>query len=121
MFQTSISNNGIIVINNGDTFNMSVPINFRKDIDIDEYEMGVDDRVYFSICEPKQHFEDGVVRKIFTAADLDSDGNIKITLIPSDTYYVLPGTYYYEIKLKIGLNENAVVKTIIPKRKLVIC
>lgn len=121
MFETSISNNGIIVINRGDTFTMRIAINFLNDIDLSDYEMGADDKVYFAICEPNQHFEEGVIRKIFTMADLDIDGNIKIELLPSDTYYVLPGTYYYEIKLKIGIGETAIVKTIVSKRKLVIC
>lgn len=121
MFNTSISNNQIITINRGDTFNMSIPINGRKDIEIEDYIMTEYDRVYFAICEPHQHFEHGVVRKILTVDNLDADGNIEISLIPSDTYYLLPGTYYYEIKLKIGEGESAIVKTILPRRKLVIC
>ena len=123
MFSTGISNNAIIVINKGDTFTTLIPINFREDIDIDDYEMGPEDNVYFAICEPNQPFECAAVRKIFTLDDLDVDGNVIIKLVPSDTYYLLSGTYYYEVKLKVHVSgdDTDIIKTIIPKRKLVIC
>jgi len=121
MFETGISNNGIIVINRGDTFSMPISINIGTDANPDYYILTGEDKIYFSICEPNQDFNDGVVRKILTAADETSEGDLELVLQPSDTQNILPGTYYYEVKLRIVNIENDIVKTIIPRRKLIIC
>lgn len=121
MLKTEITNNKIVVVNKGDSLTLTFPINLAGGIELDKYEMAVEDRIYFAVCEPNQAFEDGVVRKILTIDDLDDKGNVIINLVPADTYYLLPGNYYYEIKLKIGDTADATIKTIIPKRKFVVC
>lgn len=126
MFRTGISNNGIIVINRGDNFSTQLFINKGESGIPENYVLSEWDRVYFSICEPNQSFEAGVVRKIFTYECLTEDNAVEITLKPSDTINLLPGTYYYEIKLKLVYNINDaengfIIDTIVPRRKLVIC
>lgn len=126
MFNTGISNNGIIVINKGDTFATKLFINVGGVASTESYSLSPLDKVYFAICEPNQEFENGVVRKMFTpTVDEDGELEIEIKLNPSDTENLLPGTYYYEIKLKIVASESneddVVITTIVPKRKLVIC
>lgn len=123
MFRTSISNNGIIVINRGDTFYAPLFINISEDEYPEQHILVGEEAVYFAICEPNQEFESGVVRKIFTKDDLTEDGDVNIKLEPSDTEHLLPGTYYYEIKVKIIDPDTSeeIIDTIVPRRKLVIC
>lgn len=127
MFTTGISNNGIIVINRGDTFYAPLYINSEDIISPEIYFLTALDKVYFAICEPNQDFENGVVRKIYTRANQIIDetntlfGAVNIVLESIDTKNLLPGTYYYQIKLKIDNGETEILDTIVPKRKLVIC
>lgn len=126
MFRTGVSNNGIIVINRGDNFSTQLFINRGESGTPENYVLSQWDRVYFSICEPNQPFEAGVVRKIFTHDNVTEDNAVEISLKPSDTINLLPGTYYYEIKLKLVYDETDaengfIIDTIVPRRKLVIC
>ena len=50
--------------------------------------------------EPNQPFETAIVRKKFTNKDLDDNGNVKVRFWPEDTQLLLPGKYYYQVKLK---------------------
>ena len=120
MFYTGITNNRIIVINRGDTFSMLLTINMGEPAEPIIYFLSPIDIVYFSICEPNQEFEEGVVRKKYTSDNQLEDGSIEIVLNSSDTEHLMTGTYYYEIKLKIG-GEEEIVNTLVPKRKLVMC
>jgi len=121
MFSTGISNNGIIVINKGDTFYAPLFINIGDECTPERYILTEDDTVYFAICEPNQVFERGVIRKIYTANNLNEDGDVEIILNPEDTENILPGTYYYEIKLRVVRGDQEIVDTIVPRRKFVIC
>lgn len=113
----SISSNGIIVMNAGDTLKLHLFINKGTNLDKVRYKLKRKDIVYLSICEPNQDFNHGVIRKIFTKKNLDKHGDVLIELNPSDTENIEDGTYFYEIKIKLG---NGNIDTIVPKRKFFI-
>ena len=95
-----ISNNGIVTVNRGDSFEFPITLNIGSSIDRTDYVLGQTDVLYLGIMEPNQPFETALIRKKFTHADLDSDNNIIIRFWPEDTVCVLPGKYYYQVKLQ---------------------
>jgi hypothetical protein len=121
--------NNIIIMNRGDTyeFNLNITDEFG------EYALQGADTIYFGIMDPGQPFEQALVRKRFTAENLDPIGNLTIVIEPEDTLDLLPGKYFYAVKLHMDHDEldyntmlptgnyiNKVI-TIINKTKFIIC
>lgn len=96
----NIANNGIVTVNRGDSFEFPVTLNIGTSIDREEYILTGSDVLYMGIMEPNQPFETALIRKKFTPDQLDEDNNIKIRFWPEDTVCVLPGKYYYQLKLQ---------------------
>ena len=69
------------------------------------------DEIYFALLEPNQCWENAIVKKKFV------DTNFKIKLDPKDTMCLLPGLYYYQIKLR---NKEGEVYTLCNRSKLYI-
>lgn len=113
----------IIQINRGDTFEFDFTINDETASD-GRYILKNDDVLYFGIMDPHQPFENALVKKRFTKDDCDAAGNLTITIRPEDTIDLVPGIYYYCIKLhKLQDTEEDYIDqvlTIIPKTKFVI-
>lgn len=88
-----ISNNNIITLHRGDTFSIQITAS----------SVNENDKVYFGFMEPNQRWEDALMKKIVivparndnTAADYTAT----FTFSSADTENILPGKYYYEIKL----------------------
>jgi len=121
-----ITNNDIIKINRGDSFSLNVFINVGTCIEPAQYVLQPNDRVYFALMEPNQPFEHALIRREFTVEDLDEDDNVDMNFDSEQTEYLLPGTYYYMVKL-VRKEEtedpeklNTIVDTIIPKTKFII-
>lgn len=124
-------NNNIIVMNRGDTYDFDLLID---DIDSPDgiYHLKGNDTVYFGIMDPQQPFEEALVKKKFTMADVYPNGVLNIVIAPEDTLDLLPGTYYYSVKAHLQ-HENFYeptgeflgyvdqVNTIITKTKLFLC
>lgn len=115
--------NNIITINRGDTFTFD----FTIDDDSSEsgrYILSNDDVLYFGLMDPHQPFECALVKKRFTADDCDSAGNLTITISPEDTIDLIPGVYYYSIKLhRLQDTEEEYIDeviTVVNKTKFVI-
>lgn len=115
--------NNIITINRGDTFTFD----FTIDDDSSEsgrYILSNDDVLYFGLMDPHQPFECALVKKRFTADDCDSAGNLTITISPEDTVDLIPGVYYYSIKLhRLQDTEEEYIDeviTVVNKTKFVI-
>jgi hypothetical protein len=121
-----ISKNGIITISRGDNFTINVFVNIGTQLDPIQYKLEENDKLYFALMEPHQPFEYALIRKVFTKENEDECGNINMNFIPEDTEYLMPGNYYYMIKLarniagESGEEENYLVDTIISKTKFVI-
>lgn len=116
--------NNIIVMNRGDTYEFTLSINDENSLD-GRYRLKDEDALYFGIMDVRQPFENALVRKKYTALDCDAQGNIVISIEPSDTIDLLPGKYYYAVKLH-QLTDDAVeyidkVITVINNTKFIIC
>ena len=118
-----ISSNGIITLTHGDYATVPLFINANKG---NRYEpvryilqddVNERDKIYFAIMTPNTPFTKAEIRKIYTRADINAFGDVVITLNPEDTENLLPGLYYYEVKLSIQKNNKEYIETIIGRRK----
>ena len=123
-----VSTNNIVTMTRGDT--VSIPLDLFYNVEDrlynSPYYINVYDKVAFAIMEPNQRFEDAIVKKIYTYDDLQSDGTINVNLISADTEFLLPGDYYYTVKiLKKSVEEPTAdstgsVETVIQKTRFTI-
>ena len=95
-----MSVNNIIMLNRGDTYEFDLTIDDEGSSD-GRYHIKGDDTIYFGIMDPHQPFEEALVKKKFTIEDADSSGNLTIVIEPEDTLDLLPGTYYYAVKIHL--------------------
>lgn len=98
----------ILETNRGETFRFNFNI-VNENSDTGVYKLQGNDALYFGLMDPNQMFEDALVKKKYTAADIDPedpDGTILISLDPEDTIDLYPGKYYYMIKLKMDHDET---------------
>ena len=111
-----IAPNGIINLTRGDTFQMPIIINLGSQLEDNHYTLKDDDMLYFGLCEPNEPFEKAIVRKVF---DKDSPktetGDTILTFYTSDTSSLIPGKYYYVIKLRRILESMETVDTIVDR------
>lgn len=93
----------ILQMNRGDTFQFDFNINNELS-ENGYYVLQGNDALYFGVMDPNQMFEDALVKKKYTASNIhagDATGTITIRLETEDTIDLLPGRYYYMIKLKM--------------------
>ncbi len=104
---TSVNN--IIVMNRGDSLEFKPhEIAFG---DYTTYVLQGDDTLYFGLMDPGQHFEEALVRKVFTTEDINSLEDFVLELEPNDTLDLLPGKYFYAMKLHLDHVENQATET----------
>ena len=115
-----IAKNGIITMYAGDYFEAPLFLNVGEGCCPEQYVLQGDDKVYIGITEPNQPFVYALIRKVLTVEDLNSDGNPVFVLRPEDTEKVMPGLYYYEVKLQRFKDDKEYIDTIVPKTKLYI-
>lgn len=124
-----VSDNNIITMQRGDCGAMTIKINLGDNINPDIYQLTSNDKVYFGVMEPLAPFENSLIKKTYTLFDLNLDDTLTITLDPKDTEYLLPGTYYYEVKLLRNTyvdnpdkttSLKQYVYTFMPRRKFII-
>ena len=113
-----ISHNGIITVTRGDSFSLKVLVNLASNCFPAPYELQEGDIVYFGLTEANQPFEHALIRKTATKDDLESEYVVVFNFSSEMTEYLMPGNYYYSVKLKKAEDES--VTTIIDKRKFVI-
>lgn len=119
----NISYNGIITVNRGDSFVLPLVLNVGTNIDPVNYQMTEKSIVYFGVMEPNEPFENALIKKKCTIKDVDKDGCILIRFKPQDTQCVLPGKYYYQVKLQTFNSndpEDYDVDTVIDKKQFFI-
>lgn len=105
-------------MNRGDTFIHPLVINQGTELNFNQYQLQDDEYLYVAIMEPKQSFEDALIRKRYSKnSDKDEDGNILFILDPIDTEYLLTGKYYITVKLRSIINNKEVVKTLLPLKE----
>lgn len=115
----NISRNEIITLHRGDNFEATLFINKGHQLDPVRYILDANDKVYLGVMEAHQPFEFALIKKVYTSEDLDEEGDVVIKFESKDTEFLIPGTYYYEIKLEhTNEDESKSITTIVPKRKL---
>ena len=96
----TIDMNGIIKVNRGDNFEISLKELTSKNIfNFDEFDWCVGDLVLFDLTEANKPFEHFLLRKECTFEDLTEDHDIIISFNHMDTNWLAPCTYFYEVKL----------------------
>ena len=95
-----ISDNGIVTVNRGDSFLLPITLNIGSSINKETYQLNETDVLYIGIMEPNQPFETAILRKKITFEDIGEDGYIVARFWPEDTCCLLPGKYYYQVKLQ---------------------
>lgn len=94
---------------------LDIPLNIRNGsaMHYEQYNLTNNDTIYFGLMEPNQKFEDAILKKVLTASDIDENNNLIIKLKPTDTVDLLPGKYYYSIKLKQNSDNSYDVYTLL--------
>lgn len=118
-----ITRNGIITMNRGDTWKTKIYVNVGTELDPQPCTLGSNDFIYFGVMEPNQPFDFALVRKKYDESSAAEDeGWYNIGFDVEDTENLLPGTYYYEVKLLRARDgsDKVDVDTIIPRTKFVI-
>lgn len=113
MFQLSPTQ--VITMNRGDSASFQIFINKGNILEDIPLQLTDSDTVYFGVMQPGFLFENAILRKCYSGTDV-VDGILTIELKPQDTLNLLPGTYYYEIKLRTVVHQQEYVQTIVPKR-----
>ena len=112
----TISQDGIIALSRGDSCTIplfinsgsaAVPVRFQLSENPDAV-------VYLSIMEPNHYFEQGFIKKLYNKNNwvLNENGDLLVEFTPKDTMYVVPGKYFYEIKIDLtgqGTNINTII------------
>lgn len=115
-----ISKNNIITINRGDSFSYLFYIDIGYPLSPQPYILQEGDKLYLGVCEPNQFFEAALIKKVFTIEDNMDDGSVSIDFEPTDTLDLLPGNYYYSIKLSRVAEGKEIVTTVIPRTKFIL-
>ena len=86
----------------GDTLKQVFTLYENEPMNAQKYTPNDNDSIYFGVMEPNSCFEEALIRKKYTYQDFNDNLELKVILEPKDTLTVLPGMYYYQIKLKHG-------------------
>lgn len=110
----------IMMVTRGDTISFNIEIEDENSYR-GRYRLTENDAVYFGLMLPHQPFEDAIIKRKFVKADQDSSGNVYVTFTPEESAMLLPGVYYYAVKLRQNINSNnELITTIISKTKFVV-
>ncbi len=120
-----VTPNNIIVTNRGDSFKFPLQLNIGTKVNPVFYDIMEGDYVYLGVMEANQPFENAIIKKKFGAEDYNYDYQyLMVRFTAQDTEHILPGTYYYEIKLfrdKKNVDDNYdAVDTILNRTKFII-
>lgn len=121
MLEISLSGN--IKINKGDVFKVPLFIDCSDDIFTSirlPFKEG--DEIYFYIIEPNTSLRLPLLKQTYTKDDINENGDIVLNFTEKDTDWIIPGVYYYEIKLKKASNEyfDSELITIVKRRKFIV-
>lgn len=112
-----ISTSGIVTVNRGDSFELPVTLVFGSPMIPMSYQLKDSDTLYLGIMEPNQPFETAIVRKMLRGTQVNNRKQPVFRFWPEDTACLLPGKYYYQIKLETIDTEymRTDVETIVDK------
>ena len=118
----TISNNGIITVNKGDDFKLTLFINKGTPTKPIRYNLSEKDVVWFRVMSPNQSFPDAIIKKEYTYKDVNANKDVVVKFTHEDTFSLVAGKYYYEVKLKLynTKTDSFLVHTIIPQTQIVL-
>lgn len=118
----SIDGNGTIKVTKGDTFKVPLFIDVSNNIfSAIRLPIKSTDKIIFNILEANSCFCKPLIHKEFTLADTNENLDIIISFEKSDTDWIFPNIYYYQIKfIREVENEETKIITITPRRKFII-
>ena len=94
-----LKNNNKIIINRGDSGKFTLSPFIRNGLTNYNYVFNPEDEVYLGVMEPNQIWEEALIKKKYDYKDVKEDGTIDILFDSKDTQCLIPGLYYYQIKL----------------------
>ena len=121
----NISKNNIITVNRGDSFKFPFMITVGDSINYVVYDLMPGDKLYLAVMEGNQKWEDALIKQTYISDDYDYRSHqVMIRFEIEDTEYLIPGTYYYQIKLyrpKENVEDGfEAVDTVMPRTKFII-
>ncbi len=131
----NISKNGIITIHRGDTFTLPLTINLGTGVNPSYYEPKIYkddqgnvidcDEIFLAVLEPGQKWEDAIIKKYLSADQFDFEyDTYDVHFYSEDTLHLVPGNYYYEVKLRRSprsCNDGfESIDTVVPRTKFII-
>ena len=109
-----VKRNHVISLNRGDYAEITFKFEEGK-FPKTPITMNDGDVLFFGLMDPNRHFEHSLIKKEYTGTNvIDDEGKFTLVLEPDDTLELVPGTYFYEIKL---LTADAKIKTLIQKTR----
>lgn len=124
-----ISRNGNVRVSKGDTFDLPVEINININNTSDTpLTINPTDIIYFRLFEANAPWDFPLVKKNFTGEDVDANNTLVVGFTRTDTVWLYPGTYYYEVKVCRprevefieGVEQQDTYITVIPRRKFIL-
>ena len=94
----------IFKINRGDSFEFLATVSDKAD-PTKNYILTADDALYFALMYPHQSFNEAILIKGYSYNDREVDlstGTVNIQLSHRETEQLIPGVYYYTVKLYSG-------------------
>lgn len=130
----TISNDGIIVINRGDTFSCPLVINSLVQDVTSRYVLTKNDILTFSIYYPETHYYSNGVNTVALRHIYSNDGgeghisytlneynDLPILFTKEEMSTLVAGNYYYEVKLQYtDADKLNRLDTIIEKKKMLV-
>lgn len=111
-----IDANNVITLTRGDSGIARIFINAGTKLEPLKYVLQETDVLYFGVMECNSNFEHGLIKKLYYSKDLDDKNNLYVYFLPEDTLNIVPGKYYYEVKLKRKLgSSDFLVDTVVDK------
>lgn len=110
----------VIQLVRGDDFSFVLNVE-DENTENGNYILNDNDALYLGVTLPHQPFENALIKKKYTKEDQNLDGNIIATIDSKDTIDLIPGVYYYSVKLRQNIDtEYEKVTTVIYKTKFVL-
>jgi len=117
----NINNSGIIILSRGDTFSIPLFLNKGNKLYPIRYVVDSKSEIFIGVMEPNATFENAIIKKKYTSENLNENGDVVVSFQSEDTCNLLPGLYYYEVKVKIYESEGIYsINTVIPKKQFFI-
>ena len=109
-----IKKNKVITMTRGDSTSLKIEVN-TSDFPA---QINTGDLFFFGVMEPNQPFEKAIIKKELAYENYDSShGTLKIDIEPEDTIELIPGTYYYQIKVLSKNDGDPRIDTVVQKTK----